>query len=554
MNRRDKLAEDLLRIRKCAFEVFVFWMGNDEDRNRDILRLKEIRDGQSYPSLKNKASVLLEAIDTHLNFVAALKDGDQVQVMQTFDKVPKGSIGRYVCKLTPKLSLIALDINPSQKRSTLTLLLFPPEQEAIQTVFQKTAIDSISDVSETALPVSASTDSDSQQRVQDMLLEPNPKLSEEIPMGRPKGSRNKPKGTTPAEQPPMTPVDGQKKKRGRPVGRSKAEKSERQLEQETNITTVGPVPTAPAEEPVNPTEEVHQAVPAEGSSSSSMPEAIPETADIVSGEPVDIQSESAEKPVPEQPKAIIVRPNDHREEIFLIRDALAFSPGFLFAKNVEGARRIYIVMNASNRIVEKRTLLNCCVLTVDQAWKSAIVMYYEPPKLFMKEEDRYYYLTSQEYKQVYTTNCFVGLPIPSAFTIQDVLDTYALYQKRIVELLRMYASQHAGFSMKNEVLAVFARLAKHNQLDYQCFESIIQIVFSDDPPELENILRQFKQYLGCDVTEHPRIQSLLAQVTDRIRQQDRLDKIQKRINTLLYDLPKLSEEQLSVIEDRLKNY
>jgi hypothetical protein len=517
MNQRDKLADDLLRIRKHVLEDFVFWMQTDSDRNSDIAQLTAIRNGHSYPSLQKVASGILDFISNHLKFVATLKEGDLVEAMQTFDKVPKGSIGRYICKLTPKLSFIELDTGPIYKKSTLTLLLFSPVHEDIQTVLQEAAIDSASETSRKLSPCEGNEEPDIHQLVQQMFLEPNPTVRErKSSMGRPLGSKNKKKvkGQIPVIQ---VTFPGQLKKRGRkPGGKNKPKQVSQPLQTQAETPSSLDLPIQPSVEEVK----VEQPVVA---------------------------------PIQEPSKAIMLYQPDRREETLPIRDLRAFEPGFLFAKIEQGARQIYVVRGNEGYLREKRVSLVCSKLdNPRKIWIDVLdFIHYDPPKVFTKQADMFFYLTPKEYQLVYTSPCFVGLPM-RVQSIQEVMDTNILFQNRIVELLKRYAAHHQGFAAKQDVLAVFTTLAKDYILNEYVFSSIVQMVFNDSPADIYCVSQSFKKCLGDDAYK-PGVSYFLSHVADEVRREERIRQMKTKMYTLTGQLQNLPDNTLQLLEDRLKD-
>jgi len=129
----------------------------------------------------------------------------------------------------------------------------------------------------------------------------------------------------------------------------------------------------------------------------------------------------------------------------------------------------------------------------------------------------------------------------------------ALFQNRTVALLDQYASQHQGFSVKQDVLAVFAKLAKLNALDFRNFEAIVKMVFEDDPAELENIIGQFTAFLGHEVTSRLNVQKAITKEAELIRREQRELQVRNKMCNLTDHLSDLPEDQFQLLEERLKD-
>lgn len=530
----DQYRTELIKIESRVRGNYTYWMLSYGDRQRDLGFLKERVNSDSYPSLRPIAQELLDFITDHELFISQLKTGDRVIVIQGFGECKKGMTGTYFGEGNPNDSFIKIDgdTHPAGRR-IITRLLFPvPQKEETKPASTIPWVTSLVDQPE-ASSDSASTELDTHQLVREMLLEPCPTTKKEIPMGRPKGSYGKARREREAAKKQQAVsvlvVADQKMKRGRKPGtKNKPKQVIQEVSQEEPIVEAKVI-QSPAE--------VEQP---------SAPETIVE-------KPANIEVVETAEPASEPSRAIMLYQDNHPEEIFLIRDQCVFVPGFLFAKNVNGKRQIHVVTQTMQRGSEKRMRLVCSWLgDSGETWIPAVVISFEPPKLFMKEEDKFFYLTPTEYQRVYMTSCLVDLPVTIG-SVEEVLAMHSLFQDRIVSLLEMYAIQHQGFSVKDEVLAVYAKLAKHNQLDFRRFASIIQIVFSDNPSEVENILQQFKKFLGQDVLERQPIQEILSKTTNRIRSQELAAQMKARMYRMTDHLELLSEAQLQQLEELLQN-
>ena len=502
-NRLTKTREELTN--------FIFWLLSQHEREKVMNDLKYIQSLINYHRYSNEATDLLKIIEDHIAEVGAFEPSSRVVLLLKQSNIPAESIGEVILT-TAVVAEVKFDHDP--KPATINKYLFRLETQ--ETSESTVSVESV----ESEEPLGSGKDLDA--------------VSTTVPASESDESQTNPLNAGVGGGDDGT--DFLNRLSGQPEKKKRGPKKGTTYKKRTGVVVV----------------ETSASIQLHKSKETVVIDVPVESSEVKPQEDVAVSDASV------VPTALLVMDYveslERVEETFLIRDLHAFEqPYFLFVKKEYGGRQIYVVTQA-DIADKKRISFVCSKLGFEHTtWVEVKqFMHFEPPTIFTKEEDKFFYLTFQEYQMVYTTQCLVDLPmrIPS---IETVLNVNALFQDRIVDLLRQYALQNHGFSVKNEVLAIFARLAKHNLLDLGNFITIVQMVFEDDPVELENVYQQFTEYLGHDAAASPSIQSILSTSAEKVRRRERIHQMKTTMHNLTDQLQDLPDEQLQLLQERLND-